>query len=131
MQVSAALHLSAPTYTAAAPLSYATPVAPVASGVWSADAYSLSYAQSEGPIPKGPLPPEQDPPPPGKGELGTMLRLGGILVGGAAVGGTAGYLAGRAFGFSTTVGATVGATLGFAAPIGMLAYALYSWGKGS
>lgn len=131
MQVSAALHLSAPSYTAAAPISYATPVAPASTGVWAADAYQLSYAQSEDPIPKEPLPPYQDPPPPGKGEIGTMLRLGGMLVGSTAIGGTAGYLAGRAFGFSTTVGATVGATLGFVAPIGMLAYALHKWGKGS
>jgi len=125
MQVSSPLYVSGPSFFPARQVSYLSP-APAQTS-WRPDSYVSSLTLNDAPIPKEPLPPYAEPPAPGKGELGTMLRLGGLLAGGAAIGGTAGFLAGKAFGFSTTAGAAVGAGLGFVAPIGMLIYALKTW----
>lgn len=57
------------------------------------------------------------------------VRLAGMAVGGAAIFGTIGYFAGSAMG-SATMGASIGVGLGVIAPLAMLGYALYKWGKG-
>lgn len=57
------------------------------------------------------------------------VRLAGMAIGGGAVFGTIGYFAGSAMG-SAGMGAGIGVGLGIIAPLAMLGYALYKWGKG-
>lgn len=82
-------------------------------------------------IVKPTYPPENPPQPPADSTPGffhnPLVRIGGMMLGGGALVGGVGYLIGSAFG-SAAMGATIGATLGVLAPVGMLAYALYSWG---
>lgn len=56
------------------------------------------------------------------------VRVAGMMAGGAAVMGTAGYFVGRSLG-AAGVGAAVGAGVGIVAPIAMVAFALWQWGR--
>lgn len=129
MQINPAMQAFAATPYPSRAISYASPIAPVSAPSWAGDRLAVRYAQTKPQPSPDDLPPPSEPIPFSKGELGTMLRVGGMLAGSTAIGGTAGYLAGRAFGFSTSVGAAVGAGLGFAVPIGLVAYSLYKWGQ--
>ncbi|MFN8672564.1 MAG: hypothetical protein U0457_10865 [Candidatus Sericytochromatia bacterium] len=56
------------------------------------------------------------------------VRIGGMMLGAGAVGGGIGYAVGSAFG-RASLGTAIGTGVGVTAPIALLAYALYSWGK--
>lgn len=57
------------------------------------------------------------------------VRLAGMAIAGGAVFGAVGYFAGSVFG-SATMGASIGVGLGVIAPLAVIGYALYKWGKG-
>lgn len=101
--------------------------------VYQSDSISFNSALNETP----PTKPDYIPPDPNQPPIDNtkffdkpMVRIGGMMLGAGALLGGAGYLIGSAFG-SAAMGATIGATLGVLAPIGLLGYALYSWGKNS
>ncbi|GIW23121.1 MAG: hypothetical protein KatS3mg068_2128 [Candidatus Sericytochromatia bacterium] len=56
------------------------------------------------------------------------VRLGGMMLGAGAVGGGLGYVVGSAFG-RAGLGAAIGAGVGIIAPVALIGYALWSWGR--
>jgi hypothetical protein len=56
------------------------------------------------------------------------VRMTAMMLGTGAVGGGIGYAVGSAFG-RAALGAGIGASIGVMAPIAMVAYALWKWGR--
>lgn len=105
---------------------------PNVGSVYKADSVSLNPLVSNSAIPPtiDPNNPPQQPPVQKPSFFNRPeVRLAGMAIAGGAVFGAVGYFAGSALG-SATMGASIGVGLGVIAPLAVIGYALYKWGKG-